>query len=65
MFHCSDTNSRLNPGAIFCAIRQASMVIVPDPQNGSINGVSPFQFASRIKLAANVSLIGASPCANL
>ena len=37
--------------------------MVPEPQNGSIKGVSPFQFAKRTKLAANVSLIGASPCA--
>ena len=36
--------------------------MVPEPQKGSISGVSPFQFAKRIKLAANVSLIGASPC---
>ena len=36
--------------------------MVPEPQNGSIKGVSPFQFAKRTKLA-NVSLIGASPCA--
>ena len=48
---------------MFCAIKHASIAIVPEPQNGSIRGESPFQFAKRIKLAANVSLIGASPCA--
>jgi hypothetical protein len=55
----------LKPGAIFWAIKHASIAIVPEPQNGSIKGVSPVQLASLIKLAAKVSLIGASPCASL
>lgn len=40
----------------------ASIAIVPDPQNGSISGVSPVQLANLTKAAASVSLIGASPC---
>ena len=50
------------PGAIFCAAIAASINNVPDPQNKSYNGVSPFQFVSLTIAAANVSFNGAVPC---
>lgn len=45
---------------MFCPINAASIGIVPDPQNGSTNGRSGFQFVNLIKDAANVSFNGAS-----
>src|SRR5699024_11801817 len=59
--HCSEAKFRLNPGAIFCPIKAASMGIVPEPQKGSMNVSSGRQFVNIISAAANVSLRGASP----
>jgi hypothetical protein len=48
-------------GAIFFASNAASIAIVPEPQNGSINGLLNFHHESRIIAAARFSFKGAGP----
>lgn len=48
------------PGAIFFAMRAASIGIVPDQQNGSTSGVENFRPDISTSAAARFSLIGAS-----
>jgi hypothetical protein len=44
---------------MFLASRAASIAIVPEPQNGSINGLLNFHHESRIMAAAKFSFKGA------
>ena len=60
-FHSSKAKERRRPGAIFLAIITASIQKVPEPQVGSIKGLSGYQLESCKMAAAMFSLIGAPP----
>ena len=60
-FHSSKAKERRRPGAIFLAIIAASIQKVPEPQVGSIKGLSGYQLESCKMAAAMFSLIGAPP----
>jgi hypothetical protein len=46
---------------MFLANNAASIAIVPEPQNGSINGLLNFHHESKIIAAAKFSFNGAGP----
>ena len=60
-FPISKAKERRKPGAILRAIIAASIQKVPEPQVGSISGLSGYQFDNCKIAAAMFSLIGAPP----
>ena len=57
--HCSIANARPRPGAMRRTRSAASIPMVPEPQNGSTSGTSPFQSHAASIAAASVSRSGA------